>query len=101
MLEKVILLKEPKELIIDGLFVEIGFDPDTTFAKQLGLELDEKNFIRVDNMMKTNVSGIFAAGDTTRHFGDFKQDITASAMGAVAATAAYEYFGAVDPVVNS
>jgi thioredoxin reductase (NADPH) len=93
-LEKLVLGKEyngSNELVVDGLFIEVGFDPDITFAKQLGLELDEKNFVKVDNMMKTNVAGIFAAGDTTRHFGNFKQDITASAMGAVAATAAYEY----------
>jgi thioredoxin reductase (NADPH) len=96
MLEKLILGKEynaSSELVVDGLFIEIGFDPDTTLAEQLGLELDEKKFMKVDNMMKTNVAGIFAAGDTTRHFGDFKQDITAAAMGAVAATSAYEYYG--------
>src|SRR3989344_761869 len=100
MLEKLVLGsskheagKELDDLVVDGLFIEIGFDPDTSLAEQLGLELDEKNFIRVDNMMKTNVLGIFAAGDTTRHFGDFKQDITAAAMGAVAATSAYEYLG--------
>ena len=46
-------------------------------------------------MMRTNVPGIFAAGDATTHFGSFKQDITASAMGAVAATAAYEYLGSL------
>ena len=98
MLGKVILGKEyngSAELAVDGLFVEIGFDPDTTLADQLGLALDEKNFVQVDNMMKTNVPGVFGAGDTTRHFGDFKQDITASAMGAVAATSAYEYIGTI------
>ena len=92
MLEKLVL-SGGKDLVVDGMFIEIGFDPDTTLAKQLGLELDEKNFVKVDNMMSTNVPGIFAAGDTTRHFGEFKQDITAAAMGAVAATAVYEYIG--------
>ena len=77
--------------MIDGVFIEIGFDPDKTFAEQLGLELDEKGYMKVDNMMRTRGPGIFAAGDATTHFGSFKQDITAAAMGAVAATAAYEY----------
>ena len=98
MLEKLVLSKEVNgsaDLKVDGIFVEIGFDPDKTFAEQLGLELDEKGFLKVDNLMKTNVEGVFGAGDTTRHFGDFKQDITAAAMGAVAATAAYEYLGTV------
>lgn len=92
-LEK-LALSGGKDLIVDGMFIEIGFDPDRTFADQLGLELDEKGYMKVDNMMRTKVPGIFAAGDTTAHFGSFKQDITAAAMGAVAATAAYEYYQA-------
>ena len=97
-LEKIILSSpshEPDELVLDGLFIEIGFDPDKTFAEQLGLELDEKGYMKVDNAMKTKIPGIFAAGDATTHFGSFKQDITAAAMGAVAATSAYEYHQAV------
>ena len=93
-LEKLILSKEyqgSKDLVIDGMFVEVGFDPDKTFAKQLGIELDEKGYMKADNLMHTNVPGVFAAGDATNHFGRFKQDITASALGAVAATSAYEY----------
>src|SRR3989338_8841212 len=98
MLEKLVLSsskheagKELDDLVVDGMFIEIGFDPDTTFAKQLGIETDQKGYMMVDNGMKTNVPGVFAAGDATNHFGSFKQDITAAAMGAVAATSAYEY----------
>jgi len=93
-LEKLVLSREyngSKDLVVDGMFIEIGFDPDKTFAEQLGLELDEKGYMKVDNMMKTKVPGIFVAGDSTTHFGRFKQDITAAAMGSVAATSAYEY----------
>lgn len=93
-LEKLVLSREyqgSEELVVDGMFVEIGFDPDKRFAEQLGLELDDKGYMKVDNMMKTNVPGVFVAGDATNHFGKFKQDITAAALGAVAATSAYEY----------
>ena len=93
-LEKLILSSpnhEPDELVVDGMFVEIGFDPDRTFPEQLGIELDEKGYMKVDNGMRTNVPGVFAAGDATSHFGRFKQDITAAALGAVAATSSYEY----------
>jgi thioredoxin reductase (NADPH) len=92
-LEKIILSKEyngSKELVVDGLFVEIGAKPNVALAKSLGVELDEHGYIKVNNMMKTNIDGVFAAGDTVNHFGRFKQDITAAAMGAVAATSAYE-----------
>lgn len=92
-LEKIILTKPYKgseELVVDGLFIEIGFNPNVELATSIGIELDEKGYIKVDNMMKTNVDGFFAAGDTVNHFGRFKQDITAAAMGTVAATSAYE-----------
>ncbi|MBI2124073.1 MAG: FAD-dependent oxidoreductase [Candidatus Wildermuthbacteria bacterium] len=93
-LEKIILSKAYKgsaELVLDGMFVEIGYDPDQTFVQQLGLQTDEAGYTKVDNMMRTNIPGIFSAGDSTNHFGRFKQDITAAALGAVAATSAYEY----------
>jgi len=92
-LEKLILSKPhqgSKELVVSALFVEIGALPNVDLAKPLGVELDERGYIKVDNMMKTNVDGVFAAGDTVNHFESFKQDITAAAMGAVAATSAYE-----------
>lgn len=87
-LEK-ILLTQPyqgsAELKVDGLFVEIGALPNVALATAL----DERGYVKVDNLMKTNIDGVFAAGDTVNHFGSFKQDITAAAMGAVAATSAY------------
>ncbi|MDP3726427.1 MAG: FAD-dependent oxidoreductase [bacterium] len=92
--EKIILTKSyngSDELIIDGLFIEIGFKPNVALAQALGAELDDKGYIKADNMMKTNIEGFFVAGDTVNHFGRFKQDITAAAMGTVAATSAYEY----------
>ena len=98
-LEKVILSKPYKgstELVLDGLFVEIGFDPDQTFAKQLDIALDEHGYLKVDNLMRTNVPGVFGSGDGTNFFGRFKQDITAAALGSVAATSAYEYYKTLD-----
>jgi len=82
--------KGSSELAIDGLFVEIGADPDTRLARSLGVALDEKGYIETDHMMRTSVDGVFAAGDAVNHFGHFKQYVTAAALGAVAATAAYE-----------
>ncbi len=93
--EKLILSKPYQgsaELKADGLFIEIGAVPSVELAKQLKVELDETGHIKTDNMMRTNVKGVYAAGDVVNLFGRFKQDITASAMGAVAATSAYEDF---------
>lgn len=92
-LEKLILSRpynDSLELAVDGLFVEIGAVPNVALAKSLGVTLDERGYIKVDNMMRTNIDGVFACGDAVNHFGSFKQDITAVAMGSVAATSAYE-----------
>ncbi len=99
MFEKAILTKPhngSKELDVDGLFIEIGAIPSTDLAEQLGAEIDETGHIAVSNMMRTTVPGVYAAGDNTFHYEEFKQDITAAAMGSVAATSAYEDFKSKD-----
>ena len=84
-------LNGSRQLAVDGFFIEIGADPRTELARQLGVKLNALEEIEVDSQGRTNVSGVFAAGDVTDASGDLKQTITAAAQGAVAATAAYEY----------
>ena len=60
-------------------------------AKSLDVALDEKNYIQVDAMMRTNMPGVFAAGDVTNASGSLKQVITSAAQGVLAATTAYPY----------
>jgi thioredoxin reductase (NADPH) len=80
-----------RELEVDGIFIEIGFDPDVQFAKRNGIETDEFGYIKVDEWMRTNVPGIFAAGDCTQLWIGFRQVVTAAAQAAVAAHSAYNY----------
>jgi len=93
-LEKIVL-KNPHngstDLMVEGLFIEIGATPRTELATSLGVALDSHGYITTTPMMETDVPGVFAAGDVTSLFGSFKQDITSAAMGAVAATSAYQY----------
>jgi thioredoxin-disulfide reductase len=94
-LEKVVLKKEfngSTDLVVDGLFVEIGSAPRNELAASIGVELDSRGYIQTTPMMETNIPGVFAAGDVINLFGSFKQDITSAAMGAVAATSAYGYY---------
>lgn len=49
---------------IDGIFLAEGTASSTDFARKLGLELD-KNHIKTDENMKTNLPGVFACGDCT------------------------------------
>lgn len=81
------------ELSLDGLFVEIGAIPDASLAENVGAATDDWGYTAVNNNMETNVPGFFAAGDATNFFGHFKQVVTATAMGAVAATSAFKYLG--------
>ena len=87
-------LNGSRRLDVDGLFIEIGADPRTELARQLGVKLNALEEIEVDSQGRTNVPGVFAAGDVTDASGDLKQTITAAAQGAVAATAAYEHISA-------
>lgn len=78
-------------LTIDGLFIEAGADPRLEIPKQLGLEINpETDEVHVDRSQKTNVPGIYAAGDLTDGT-DLKQTITAAAQGAIAALSAYSH----------
>ena len=80
--------KQTSELQVDGVFVYVGNTPASSLAAKLGVEIDVKCFLKVDRMQKTNVPGVFAAGDIT---GGILQVIAACGEGAVAAVKAYEY----------
>ena len=80
-------LDNGEKLNLDGLFVEIGSIPSVKLAEELGIELEE-NHIKVDKKQRTNMEGVFAAGDVTNS--PLKQIIVACAQGAIAANSAYE-----------
>ncbi|EKE10783.1 MAG: hypothetical protein ACD_15C00202G0005 [uncultured bacterium] len=91
--EKIILDRphnDKTSLSVDGVFIEIGSEPGVELVKKLGVETDEQNFIKVGPDQSTSVSGIFAAGDITTGSNKFRQLITASAEGALAANGVYK-----------
>jgi len=77
-------------LTFDGVFISIGEKPQNKLAKELGVKLDEKGFIIADKKGRTNVKGVYAAGDIT---GGLRQVVTACAEGANAALASTEAAG--------
>ena len=85
---------ETKILEVNGIFISIGEEPQNQLAKQLGVKLDENGYVVVDEMGRTNVERIFAAGDVT---GGVRQIITACAEGAKAALAAMKAIGKRSP----
>ncbi|MBP05181.1 MAG: thioredoxin reductase [Chloroflexi bacterium] len=93
-LQKIKLEKEYKgenEFIVDGLMIEAGADPRIEIPLSLGIHLDkESNEVIVDKDQKTNVDGLYAAGDLTNG-SNLKQTITAASQGAISALSAYNY----------
>jgi len=84
-----IILNNGQEIEVSGVFGAIGHIPLNELAKSLGVSLNQKGEIIVDKNSKTNISGVYAAGDITNF--DFKQAITGVAQGVTAAHSAYTY----------
>ena len=78
-------------LDVDGVFVEIGSEPNVDLAKKLGLDLDEKGYIKVSKDQSTNIDGVWAAGDCTDASNGFRQVVTAASEGSICANAIYSY----------
>ncbi|MBA7599061.1 NADH dehydrogenase [subsurface metagenome] len=73
---------------VQGVFIEIGYIPNSEFAAEV-VKLNERKEIVVDDRCRTSVDGIFAAGDVTDV--PQKQIIVAAGEGAKAALCAHEY----------
>ncbi len=79
---------EESTLDISGVFVAIGFNPNTEYLKGV-LPLDEAGFIITNSEMETEVAGVFAAGDIRQN--SPRQAIIAAGDGATAAIQATKF----------
>jgi thioredoxin reductase (NADPH) len=77
---------EREELQVEGVFISVGEEPNSSLAASLGVEL-EGGYIKVDGRQRTNVPRVYAAGDVT---GQVRQVVVACSQGAVAALSAFE-----------
>jgi thioredoxin reductase (NADPH) len=80
---------ETKELAVDAVFVQVGEAPNSQIAKDSGVEVDDHGHVKVDVFQRTNIPGVFAAGDVTNQ--PVKQIGTAVGQGITAALEAYGY----------
>ncbi|MBN2145811.1 MAG: thioredoxin-disulfide reductase [Anaerolineales bacterium] len=79
---------EERDHPTDGVFVFIGHQPNTQLYNAQ-LEMDEKGYIKTNKQMRTNIAGVFVAGEAGDP--DYKQVITSAGMGAAAAMQAVRF----------
>ena len=77
---------EVTEIACDGIFVAVGAVPQTAWLKDSPVELDSAGLVKVDYKQRTNIDGIFAAGDCTEP--EFRQASIAAGTGAKAGISA-------------
>ena len=80
-------LKNGDKLKLDGVFIDVGQIPSSVLVKNLKIKTNKEGYIFVDKKQRTNVKGVFVAGDLTNN--PLKQIITACAEGAVAANSVF------------
>ena len=78
---------EQTRLEVNGVFIAIGYEPSVELAQKLGIELNEEGFIKHDEKHRTNIAGIYSAGDVE---GGYKQIVTATGQGSAAAMTIFE-----------
>ncbi len=79
---------EVTTLSCDGVFIFVGYTPNTDFLKGV-VNLDDSGYVMVDERMQTSQEGIFACGDCRRTI--LRQVVTACGDGAFAAFSAQQY----------
>lgn len=78
---KGIVLKDGRKIYVKGIFIYVGFIPNTEFLESTNLKMED-GYIIVDNHHETNIKGVYASGDVTKK--EIYQIVNAASEGAEA-----------------
>lgn len=78
---------ETSTMETNGVFIAIGYEPAVGLANKFGIELNHDGYIKQDGRHRTNIPGVYSAGDVE---GGFKQIVTAAGQGSEAAIVIFE-----------
>ncbi len=81
------LTRETQTVKTEGVFLAIGYTPVVDLAQKIGVEITSDGYIKRDDRHRTNIAGIYSAGDVE---GGYKQIVTAAGQGSEAALAIFE-----------
>lgn len=89
--ERVVLMNkgtgEERTMNVDGVFIAVGYEPSVELARKTGVEIGPDGYIRHDDRHRTNIPGIYCAGDVE---GGYKQIVVAAGKGSEAALSVFE-----------
>jgi thioredoxin reductase (NADPH) len=83
---------DERDLAVTGLFIAIGHEPRSELVRDQ-IELDDEGYVRTTVGTRTNLEGVFAAGDLVDH--TYRQAVTAAGTGCQAALDAERYLAAL------
>ena len=87
---------DERHIELEGVFVQIGLVPNTEWLEDSGLELSKHGEIVTDEEGRTNLPGVFGAGDVTTV--PYKQIVVAMGEGSKAGLSAFDYLIRTEPV---
>jgi thioredoxin reductase (NADPH) len=90
---------ESTELACQGVFFFVGMIPSTRFLEESGLTLDKRGYISTNELMETNLEGVYAVGDNRIKY--LRQVVTAAGDGATAAVAAERYIDELNAFITN
>ena len=90
-----------KEILVDGVFVQVGYIPANELAKSLGCELTSRGFVKVNLAMQTSIPAVFCAGDLNNASNQLHQQVTSAAEGAIAAQSVFRFLRGLNTIIES